>query len=318
MRIAAIITVFLFACAGAFAKSGISYADATALGLVEGFTEFLPVSSTGHLLIANEFLELNSEEPLLDSKSKEIIDDSGASFTLRRAAEAYAIVIQIGAILAVALIYKAEILQILAGILGRNPSGLKLAINILVAFMPAAILGLLFDKHIEEHLFGVKPIIVALAAGAFLMFIMQKIYDKRIACDGKFSTISAMTPRQALLIGLLQCVAMWPGTSRSMMTILGGYAAGLKPADAAKFSFLLGLVTLSAASFYKAAQNGPAMLESISPMPLLAGIAVAYVSAAISVKWLVGFLTRHGLAPFAWYRLFLAALLAAMLYFNFI
>lgn len=299
-------------------KKDISYTDSLVLGLVEGVTEFLPVSSTGHLILANAFLELDSQEPLLDATSSPIIGKKGDPYTMKMAADAYAIIIQFGAILAVAIIYWKSILQMLMGLIGKNRTGLKVLTNLIVAFLPAAVIGLLIHNFIEENLFGVKPVIIALAAGAILMFIVQKIYDKRAQDSSKkYPTMEEMTVSQALLVGVLQCVAMWPGTSRSMMTILGGYIAGLRPADAAKFSFLLGLVTLSAASFFKVLKDGDAIVRTISIAPLALGLLVAFISAALSVKWLVGFLTRRGLAPFAWYRLILAAALCILLLFGF-
>ncbi len=295
---------------------GIGYDDAFVLGIVEGLTEFLPVSSTGHLILANSFLKLDSEEPLLDSNGSPILNDKAQPYTLKAAADAYAIVIQIGAISAVAILYWKYILMILAGLIGRNPVGLKLAINLIMAFLPAAIIGLLLHDYIETYLFGVKPVIWALAVGALLMFAVQKYYKKLEASREKFTKMEDLKLRDSLLIGILQCVAMFPGTSRSMMTILGGYLAKMRPADSARFSFLLGLITLSAASIFKMIKDGEAITQSLSFPPLALGLVVAFASSALSVKWLVGFLTRKGLAPFAWYRLAIAAILAAALYWN--
>lgn len=296
-------------------KNDINYLDAAVLGFVEGVTEFLPVSSTGHLILANAFLHLDSESPLTNDSGKIVRDKKNRPYTLKMAADAYAIIIQIGAILAVAMLYRLDILAMLAGLLGKSKEGLKLTINLIVAFMPAAVIGLLIHDFIEEKLFGVLPVIIALAAGGVLMFIAQKIYDKRATDEHrKYPRMEEMTVRQALLVGMLQCVAMCPGTSRSMMTILGGYAAGLKPADAARFSFLLGLITLSAASAFKMLKDGEAILQTISIPPLALGLIVAFFSALLSVKWLVGFLTRRGLTPFAWYRIAIALLLSGLVF----
>ena len=297
-------------------KSDIGYDDAIVLGIVEGFTEYLPVSSTGHLILANAFLKLENEEPLLDGNGEVIYDKNFEPYTLKRAVDAYAIVIQFGAILAVAFMYWSYIVKMFFGLLGRNPEGLRLARNLLVAFLPAVVVGLLIHKTIEANLFGVGPVIIALAVGALLMLIVQKLYGRRNRSTSYFPRMEDMSLKQSLVVGILQCVAMWPGTSRSMMTILGGYIAGLKPADAAKFSFLLGLITLSAASFFKVYNDGEAILKGISVGPLALGIFVSFVCAAVSIKWMVGFLSKHGLAPFAWYRLIIAGVLSAMLYFN--
>lgn len=301
------------------AKNDISYSDSVVLGLVEGLTEYLPVSSTGHLILANSFLGLDDEEPLVDANGDAILNKNFEPLTLKAAADAYAIVIQLGAIFAVAIIYWESLLKMLFGLIGKNPEGLRLLRNLIAAFLPAAIVGLFAYDFIERVLFGVVPVIAALFFGAVLMVVVQRRFDKAnaFACT-RFTKLSDMKVRSALLVGILQCVAMWPGTSRSMMTIIGGYAAGLKPADSAKFSFLLGLITLSAASLFKIVKDGAAVLRAISVGPLCLGMFVAFVAAAVSVKWFVGFLTRRGLVPFAYYRILLAALLAGLLYFNLI
>ncbi len=300
-------------CAG---KTDISYLDAAVLGIVEGVTEYLPVSSTGHLILANAFLNLDSNTPLLNGSGRAVLGDDLEPYTMKAAADAYVIVIQFGAILAVAILYWEYILKMLMGLLGRNPVGFRLLRNLVIAFLPAAAVGLLFHDAIECHLFGVKPVIFALAAGAVLMFAVQRFYMAKEKRRAQFVKMEDLSAKKAILVGVLQCVAMWPGTSRSMMTILGGYIAGMKPADSARFSFLLGLITLSAASMYKTYSDGSAMLEALSAGPLAFGLAVAFVSAAVSVKWMVGFLTKRGLAPFAWYRLALAAVLCAMIFFG--
>ncbi len=290
-------------------KSDIGYLDGVVLGLVEGITEFLPVSSTGHLIITNSLLNLDGEEPLSTPEGESVLDQNGEKYSMKSLADAYVIVIQFGAILAVALLYWRDIADIFLGLFGKSKSGRKLLANLTAAFLPAAIIGLALNEIIEKFLFGVYPVIFALAAGAVLMLFVQKIYDARVKRRAKFSTIGEMTLKQSLVVGFLQCVAMWPGTSRSMMTILGGYLAGLKSEDAARFSFLLGLLTLTAASLYKTAKDGHAMVQILSLGPLLAGLLVAFISAILSVRWLVRFLTKRGLAPFAWYRIALALLI---------
>ncbi|MGE9290194.1 MAG: undecaprenyl-diphosphate phosphatase [Puniceicoccales bacterium] len=279
----------------------LTYTDAVILGIVEGLTEYLPVSSTGHLILANRFLGLDSDRPI-DSKS-----NATPRRTLREAANAYAIIIQGGAILAVLLIYRRRIFDIIAGIFGRSRTGLLLLRNLIAAFLPAAVLGLLLEDWIDRHLFGPLPVINALILGAFLMLAIEKW--RRHRTSETFSEgpdLHELSISKSLVIGLLQCVAMWPGTSRSMMTIVGGYLAGLSPTRSAEFSFLLGLVTLSAASGYKTVTQGAWMFETLEFGPILVGILVATVFAALSVKWLVNYLARHGLAIFAWYRILLA------------
>lgn len=286
----------------------LGYTEAFILGMVEGITEYLPISSTGHLLLTNTLLGLDSRAPLLDESGQPLLTAEGLPVTLKEASDAYAIVIQAGAILAVLFLYWSRIWQIFLGVLGLSPNGRLLARNLIVAFLPAAVLGLLLDDWIESLLFAPLPIAIALVAGGFLMLGVESWRRTQLPDPDNYVDLHTLGVRQCLFIGLLQCVAMWPGTSRSMMTIVGGYLAGLRPDRAAEFSFLLGLITLSAAAGYKAVSSGPALFLAIDLGPLVLGIAVAFVSAAVAVKWLVSYLTRHGLALFAWYRFVLAGL----------
>lgn len=289
----------------------ITYGDAVVLGIVEGLTEYLPVSSTGHLILANRFLGLDSDRPIGPPSA---LQDEPR--TLRDAANAYTIIIQGGAILAVILLYWRRLLDIVAGVFGKSVSGLRLFRNLIAAFLPAAVLGLLLEDWIDRHLFGPLPVINALVVGAFLMLAVER-WRRRTQGPEVFSEgpdLHELSVSRCLMIGLLQCVAMWPGTSRSMMTIVGGYLAGLSPARAAEFSFLLGLITLSAASGYKTVSDGGWMIQSLDLGPVLLGILVATVFAALSVKWLVSYLSRHGLGVFAWYRILLALVVVNLIY----
>lgn len=292
---------------GTASTSQMGMREAVILGLVEGITEFLPISSTGHLLLANEWLGLNGQDPLGES--------TDGNISPKEAADAYAIIIQAGAILAVLVLYWKRVLQVILGIFGLSPYGRLLARNLLVAFMPAAILGWLLNDWIESVLFGPLPIAIALILGSFLMFGVESWRRQQIDTEDDFVDLHTLGVRQCLFIGLLQCVAMWPGMSRSMMTIVGGYIAGLRPARAAEFSFLLGLITLTAAAGYKAVTTGPSLLSMIDAGPLLVGIGIAFLSAALAVKWLIHFLTRHGLTLFAWYRLALAGVVLFTVFF---
>lgn len=283
---------------------------AAILGLVEGITEFLPVSSTGHLIIAAALLGLDRPPET------------------KRAVDAFNIVIQGGAILAVLSLYWPRVVQMFKGLIGRNELGLKLLINLIVAFAPAALLGVLLNDWIQAHLFFPVPVMAALALGGVAMILIGRWQRRHFHGDEHVEPIDArayvaiehLTWRRALIIGLLQCVAMWPGASRSMMTIVGGMLVGLKPRQAAEFSFLLGLPTLGAACAYSAFRNftgdGTNMLESLGVGPMVLGIVIATISAAIAVKWLVGFLTRHGLALFGWYRLALCIVLGVLIWLD--
>jgi len=300
----------------------LSFADAIILGVVEGVTEFLPISSTGHLIIATRLLELESEEPLLDPAGQPLWhtapspeNPQGVPLTLKLAADTFNVVMQIGAIAAVALLYWTQCLAMFRGVFGRDPGGRRLFINVVVAFLPAAVIGLLFHDLIETHLFSVETVIVALVVGAGLMFFAEW-WRRRGAMTGRSEkqSLAELTPAAAAGIGFMQILALWPGMSRSMTTIVGGYFVGLDPRRAAEFSFLLGLVTLGAASAYKGVTSGSAMFQVLGVPQVLLGTLVAAVTAAVCVRFLVHWLTRHGLGVFAWYRLVIAAALAAVFY----
>lgn len=258
--------------------------QACVLGLVEGITEYLPVSSTGHLLLAQRALGLRSDE----------------------AANAYAICIQGGAIAAVLWLYRARFARMLRGVLGRDAAGLRLSIALVVAFLPAVVVGLAFEEKIEAHLFGLWPIVAAWFVGGVALLFAKRWHRGD-------APLESLTLRAAFVIGLFQCLALWPGTSRSLATIAGGLVAGLSMAAAVEFSFLLGLLTLGAATAHKALGSGSVMLEEYGAASLAIGFVVAAVSAAIAVRWMVAYLRTKGLAVFGVYRIALALAVAALL-----
>lgn len=266
--------------------------QALILGIVEGLTEFLPVSSTGHLLLTQRLMGMAHSE----------------------AADAYVVVIQIGAILAVLGLYWKRARQMLVGMAGRDEVGLRISVNVVVAFIPAAIVGLLFNALIEEYLFGLWPVTFAWFVGG--LAILGTVWWRKKNRTGDTSqgmSLEELTWKMALIIGIVQCLAMWPGTSRSLVTIVAGVLVGLRLIAAVEFSFILGVLTLSAASGYKMLKGGHAMLESYEVSALLIGLLAAGASAAIAVKWMVAYLNRHGLAVFGYYRIALAVLVAALL-----
>lgn len=294
----------------------LSLKDAVVLGLVEGITEFLPVSSTGHLIIASRALGLEGDTPLVNAhgqplwyKTPSAKNPAGVPLTLSAAADTYTVVIQAGAIAAVMLIYWAQLVGILRGLGGKNAAGLRLLRNILLAFFPAACAGLLLGEWIDAHLFSPRAVIVALISGAALMWGAEHWRRQQSGATESRLEPSELSPGRALGIGLMQCFALWPGMSRSMLTIVGGYFAGLSPARAAEFSFLVGLPTLGGAAVYKGLKTGAATLEVFGWAPVLVGMGVAAVSAGVAVKFLVSYLTRRGLGVFAIYRVLLALVL---------
>lgn len=276
--------------------------QAAILGLVEGITEFLPVSSTGHLILASALLGLDHPES-------------------RESVAAFEVVIQGGAILAVLGLYAPRVLSMLRGLLGRDRDGLRLLGLLVVAFLPAGLLGPFLDDWIEARLFHPVPVLAALLVGGVWMLWLHR-RTARLVVEG--ARLERLTWQHALAIGALQCVAMWPGTSRSMMTIAGGLLVGLRPRDAAEFSFLLGLPTLGGACLFKLVKNlkqahdagTPNLFEQLGPLAVAIGIVTATVSAALAVSWLVAFLNRRGLAAFGWYRIVLGVVLGALLATN--
>lgn len=263
--------------------------QAALLGLVEGLTEYLPVSSTGHLILVQRALGLEAST----------------------AHNAFAICIQAGAIAAVALLYRERLLQMLRGLAGSDPAGRRLFLRVIAAFVPAAVLGKLFDEKIEELLFGLWPVVAAWAVGGVVILFVAR---RRAGADPlRGKPLEELSLGGAVVIGLVQCLAMWPGTSRSLATILGGLGLGLALPAALEFSFLLGLVTLSAATAYKGLKDGSTMVNELGLTAIAIGFVVAAASAWASVRWMVGYLERRGLALFGWWRLALAALVAFLL-----
>lgn len=273
------------------------------LGLVEGITEYLPVSSTGHLLVTQKLMSI------------------GQTAGTQEASEAYAVCIQAGAILAVAGLYFKRLRGVIEGGLGRNPEGLKLGLNMVVAFLPAAIVGLTLEKWIKHHLFGggawgLWPVVAAWLAGGAAILIVEW----RRRRSGQDSTtgmsLAELTWKMALLIGSVQVLAMWPGISRSLATILGGLWAGLSLVAAVEFSFLLGLITLGAATALDALKYGNEILTHYGWQAALLGVVVSFISAALAIKWLVAYLQKHPLSFFGYYRIALAIGVAALLLYE--
>jgi undecaprenyl-diphosphatase len=285
--VALLVAIIALAAGG---SSGVLTAPkAMLLGAVEGITEFLPVSSTGHLLVTQRLIGLGT----------------GAG---KAAADTYAIAIQIGAILAVVALYWSRLLQMLRGLLGRDADGRALLIRLLVAFAPAAVIGFVLGDTIKENLFGPWPIVIAWAVGGVFLLWWKPVPGT--------TELLGLTNRHALIIGFTQVLALWPGVSRSLSTIVAALLVGLTMAAAVEFGFLLGLMTLSAATVLDLAKDGQTLVDEYGVrMPLL-GTLVAFVTAAIAAKWFVTYLRRHPLTIFGWYRLAAAATTIVLLATN--
>ncbi|MDB6079067.1 MAG: undecaprenyl-diphosphate phosphatase [Akkermansiaceae bacterium] len=281
------------------------------LGLIEGITEYLPVSSTGHLIVAQRMMGIGL----------------GADKTV---ADCFAICIQFGAIAAVLGIFWPRVVQMIKGVFGQDAEGLKLLLAIFVGFLPAAIIGLIANDWIEAKLFHFKWVALAWFVGGIAILFADRWMKKGGGSKGR--KLSEITIRMALIIGFFQCLAMWPGTSRSLATILGGLFVGLELAAAVEFSFLLGLLTLTAATVkktiwpiktpgleaYHVKFGGAHLLwDTYGWMPLAVGCVVAAISAAIAVKWMIGYLNRKGLGVFGWYRIAISIVAVIMIATNF-
>ena len=266
------------------------------LGLVEGITEYLPVSSTGHLLLAQRLLGIPSST----------------------ASDAFAISIQGGAILAVLGLYRARVAGMVRGLLGQDETGKRLALNLIAAFIPAAVLGLLLEKIIKKYLFageawGLWPVVAAWFVGGIAILAVSWWRKRKGDSPRAGLSLEQLTLRMAVIVGVAQCLAMWPGVSRSLITIVGGVLVGLSLPAAVELSFLLGVVTLSAATAKDAWDNGAEMLAAYGPVPLAIGFFAAWVSAVLAVRWMVGYLKRNGMEIFGWYRVLLAIAVTAWL-----
>ena len=243
------------------------------LGVVEGVTEFLPVSSTGHLILAGDLLDFNTEKGKL-----------------------FEIVIQSGAILAIVWEYRARLTEVVVR-LHADPQARRFALNLLVAFLPVAVLGLLFGKAIKEVLFKPVPVAVAfIAGGLIILWAERRKHEIRVA------SVDEMNWTDALKIGLAQTLALIPGTSRAGATIIGGLFFGLSRRAAIEFSFFLAIPVLFAASAYELF-NHRSTLSADDLGILGVGLVAAFASAFVCVRWLLRYISRHDFTIFAWYRI---------------
>jgi len=247
--------------------------QALILGIVEGLTEFLPISSTGHLILAGDLLDFNDERGKL-----------------------FEIVIQSGAILAIVWEYRQRFAEVLRG-LPHDPVARRFVTNLAIAFMPLAVLGLLFGKAIKAHLFQPVPVAIAFIVGAFII-----LWAERRTHTITIHSVDEIGPRDALKLGLAQAVALIPGASRSGSTIIGGLFFGLSRKAATEFSFFLAVPTLAAATAYQLWQ-GRDLLTWDDLGLWVVGFVSAFASAFLCVRWLLRYISTHDFTIFAWYRI---------------
>jgi undecaprenyl-diphosphatase len=283
-----------------------TYSRAVVTGTVEGVTEYLPVSSTGHMILSDSLLGVQKYP---DVTVAGVTDRKGRAVSMERVADDYIVIIQLGAILAVLVAFFGRVRGVLTGLCRGDGQSVSLASSILVAFLPAALLGFLFKDAISAYLFSVEVVAAALVVGGLVILVAEYLLPKKAAESS--DEVAAIGWRPALTVGLCQCFALIPGTSRSLATILGGRWAGLSAAAATEFSFLVGLAILSAASLYKLYALGPAVSQVYPLGSAGLGLIIAAVAAFLSVKWMVGFIMRRGMGPFAWYRIALGSAILA-------
>jgi undecaprenyl-diphosphatase len=258
---------------------------AAVMGVVEGLTEFLPISSTGHLILVGSLIGFTGE-----------------------AAKVFDVAIQSGAMLAVIWEYRARLGAALGGVT-HNRSAQRFWLNLLVAFIPAAVLGLLFGKLVKTHLFHPVPVAMAFIVGGFIILWVEAWHRRKYgdrdlegARRARVETVDDMTPLDALKVGCLQCLALIPGTSRSGATIIGGMVLGFSRKCATEFSFFLGIPTLMAAGAYSVFKERHNLHAADLPM-FAVGTVVAFFSALLCIRWLIRYVSSHDFTVFAWYRI---------------
>lgn len=263
---------------------------AALMGLVEGLTEFLPISSTGHLILTGSLINFTGET-----------------------AKVFDIAIQTGAMLAVMWEYRQRLMDTVRG-LGSQRQARRFAFNVLIAFLPAAFLGLVFGRYVKEHLFHPVPVATAFIVGGVVILLVEWRHKRRYGAldmagerKARVEGVDDMSPLDALVVGFAQCLALIPGTSRSGATIMGAMSFGLSRQCATQFSFFLGIPTLLAAGGYSLLKERAALHVVDLPVFLVGGV-VAFVSALLCIRWLIRFVSTHDFTAFAWYRIVFGAL----------
>ena len=267
----------------------LSIPEALLLGIVEGITEFLPISSTGHLLVVGHLIGFGKGEASV-------------------AADTYSIAIQFGAILAVMYLYRVRMWSMARGVFGADNEGRAVLTRLILAFLPAAFLGAVFGDALKEKLFGPIPVAIAWCVGGVVLLVWKQ--------KPGTTALTNLSLRNALIIGLAQGLALWPGVSRSLVTLIAALALGLSMSAALEFSFLLGLLTLSAATFFDLSKHGSELVDQFGLLAPSVGFVCAFITALVAVKWMVAYLADHSLRMFGWYRLGAGAVTGILLLTN--
>lgn len=267
----------------------LSIPHAILLGIVEGITEFLPVSSTGHLLVVGELIGFGTGKASV-------------------AADTYSIAIQFGAILAVLFLYRNRVWSLVRGLFGADADGRAFLIRLVVAFLPAAFIGVLAGDAMKSALFGPIPVTIAWLTGGIVLLRWKPTVGSVV--------LHEMPIRAAFIIGCAQSIALWPGVSRSLVTLIAALAVGLSMSGAIEFSFLLGLITLSSATALDLTKHGSELVDQFGILAPSVGLVCAFITAVIAVKWMVGYLESHSLRVFGWYRLAIGTLCVVLLATN--
>jgi undecaprenyl-diphosphatase len=258
---------------------------AAIMGVVEGLTEFLPISSTGHLILAGSLLGFHDDR-----------------------AKVFEIAIQSGAILAVIIVYWQRLRDTVVG-LPTQRQAQRFALNVVIAFIPAVVLGLLFGKVIKAHLFTPQVVATTFILGGFIILWAER----RTSAVSRVNDVDEMTPMDALKLGLVQCLALVPGTSRSGATIIGGMLLGLSRRTATDFSFYLAIPTLVGAGVYSLYKDRALLSMADAPM-FAVGLLFAFLSAWVCIRWLLRYVASHSFVPFAWYRIAFGVLILVTAY----
>lgn len=264
------------------------------LGIIEGITEFLPISSTGHLILFGDWINFESNE-----------------------AKVFEVVIQLGSILAVMWIFRKRLFQLIKGTLRRDPVELSFTRNLLIAFLPSAVIGLLFIKAIKALFFHPGVVVVTLVIGGVIMLWVERRRPSSgpgaIDLSTQVQTLETITWKQALVVGCAQCLAMVPGTSRSGATIIAGMLSGIQRKTATEFSFFLAMPTMLAAAVYDMVKHGH-LLSQQDLLAIAVGFTSAFLCALLVVQAILVFVSKHTYRAFAWYRIALGLVVGIWLW----